>query len=39
MKQQRTALSRSDEWETPQELFEELCKSYNLKTPIGCFCR
>lgn len=30
MTAQRTALSRSDEWETPQELFDQLCETYDI---------
>ena len=34
MKQQRTALSRSDEWETERELYNRLCKQYGFKPTI-----
>jgi len=42
----RTELSLSDEWETPQELYDHLCEKYNLKPnfhvasdPVNCKCR
>ena len=30
LSKQRTEASLSDEWETPQELFDELCKKYSI---------
>ena len=33
----KTELSLSDEWETPQELFDSLCSKYNFE-PIGDVC-
>lgn len=30
MTRQRTALSRSDEWETPQDVYDQLCYAYGI---------
>ena len=34
----RTELSLSDEWETPQELYDHLCDKYELKPNLDVAC-
>ena len=34
----KTELSLSDEWETPQELYDYLCKQYKIKPELDVAC-
>ena len=34
----RSPLSRSDEWETPQDVFEQLCYAYGIKCEMDVAC-